>query len=151
VLYEPLSFPLPDRPLYPQGFIDRLEALLKTGDREGVMTIFYREIAGMSAEEIERFRSSPAWQERVATAATLPRELRADERYRLDAGRFSAMHTPALLLVGGNSRDFEVNASKALAAALPNSQIAVLPGQEHIAIYTAPDLFLQAVLAFLSR
>jgi pimeloyl-ACP methyl ester carboxylesterase len=35
-------------------------------------------------------------------------------------------------------------------AALPNSRIVVMPGQGHIAMDTAPDLFLREVLSFLS-
>jgi hypothetical protein len=32
---------------------------------------------------------------------------------------------------------------------LPDSGIVVMPGQQHIAMYTAPDLFLHEVLTFL--
>jgi pimeloyl-ACP methyl ester carboxylesterase len=32
---------------------------------------------------------------------------------------------------------------------LPNSQIVVMPGQQHVAINTAPDLFVRDVLDFL--
>jgi pimeloyl-ACP methyl ester carboxylesterase len=34
---------------------------------------------------------------------------------------------------------------------LPNSRIVVLPGQQHIAMDTAPDLFVPEVLAFLAK
>src|SRR5258708_40058617 len=34
---------------------------------------------------------------------------------------------------------------------LPNSRILVLPGQQHIAMDTAPDLFVREVLAFLAK
>jgi pimeloyl-ACP methyl ester carboxylesterase len=36
-----------------------------------------------------------------------------------------------------------------VSAALPNSRVVVLPGQQHIAMDTAPDLFVREVVAFL--
>lgn len=147
-LYEPLSIPLPGRPVYPEGFLDRLEVMLAAGDQEGVLVLHYREIAGLGPEEIEQFRSSPVWQERVAAAHTLPRELRADERYQFSVRRFKNIHLPILLLTGSASRDFERKGIEMLAATLPNNQIAVLQGQDHVAMYTAPDLFLNELLKF---
>lgn len=149
VLYEP-AIPLPGVPAYPEGFIERLQALLEAGDREGVMATFYREVAGTSPHEIELLISSPAWPERLATAHTLPRELRAEERYTFDPQSFKDLHTPTLLLTGGDSPQFIKDATETIASALPNSRIAVMPGQQHVAMYTGPDLFLHEVLTFLT-
>jgi pimeloyl-ACP methyl ester carboxylesterase len=148
VLYEP-PIPLPGVPVYPEGVIDRLQALLDAGDREGVLTTFIHEVVGMPPHEFARFRSSPAWPARLAAAHTLPRELRAQERYRFDAPRFRDLHTPTLLMLGGDSSHFFKAAIEAVDTALPNSRIAVMPGQRHIAMDTAPDLFLHEVLTFL--
>lgn len=79
----------------------------------------------------------------------MPRELRADEQYRLDASRYIDLHTPTLVLVGGNSPEIMVKGSEIVSEALPNSGMVVMLGQEHIAKYTAPDLFLQEIMAFL--
>lgn len=149
ILYEPLSIALPGKPVYPEGFLDRLEAMLDAGDHEGVLEMHYREIAGMGPEEIEQFRSSPVWQERVATANTLPRELRADAQYRFDSQRFKNLHIPTLLLTGSDSRAFEKKGIEMLAAALPNSQVSVMKRQDHVAMYSAPELFLREVHKFL--
>jgi pimeloyl-ACP methyl ester carboxylesterase len=35
--------------------------------------------------------------------------------------------------------------------AVPSSELVVLPGQQHVAIDTAPELFAREVLAFLTR
>jgi hypothetical protein len=35
-----------------------------------------------------------------------------------------------------------------IAAALPTNRIAVMPGQQHVAMDTAPELFLEEVIAF---
>jgi pimeloyl-ACP methyl ester carboxylesterase len=54
-----------------------------------------------------------------------------------------------LLLLGGDSPPLFRQATDVLAAALPNCQVAILPGQQHIAMDTAPDLFMKEVLQFL--
>jgi pimeloyl-ACP methyl ester carboxylesterase len=134
---------------FPEGTIDRLQALLDTGDRTGVLTTHYRDIGGLSPNQIEQLRSSPAWPARLASAHTVPRELRALERYEFDPDRFKDLQTPTLLLVGGDSPQFVRDATETVGEALPNSQVVVLPGQQHIAMYTAPDQFASTVVRFL--
>lgn len=150
VLYEP-PLPIPGVPIYPEGVIDRLQALLDAGDRGGVLTTFMREVVRMPAHELELFKSSPAFPARVAAAHTLPRELRAHEAYRFEPERFKNLHVPTMLLLGGDSPEFFKKTIERWHAALPNSRIVVLPGQQHIAHYTAPDLFTREVLAFLNE
>ncbi|MGH9371886.1 MAG: alpha/beta fold hydrolase [Vicinamibacterales bacterium] len=76
---------------------------------------------------------------RVTLAPTIPRE----ESYRFQADRFAAFRTPTLLLLGGDGpQDFRQMIGM-LDAALPNSRIAVMPGQRHVAMDTAPELFLE--------
>jgi pimeloyl-ACP methyl ester carboxylesterase len=152
VLYEPLSLPLPGMPGYPgypAGFFERLEAQIAAGDREGTLMAFYQEIVGLLPQEIEALKASPTYPARLAAAHTLPRELKADVAYTFEPSRFRALKVPTLLLEGGDSRDFEKAGNAAVAAALPDCRVTVLPGQQHIAMYTAPELFLQAVLGFL--
>jgi pimeloyl-ACP methyl ester carboxylesterase len=135
--------------LFPEGIIDRLQALLDAGDPEGMLVMFYSESVGMSSEEIEQFKSSPSWPARLAAAQTLPRELRAVDQYRFDPKRFKNLKTPTLLLLGCDSPQFAKEDTETANAALPNSEIIELPGQQHIAMYTAPDLFLRELFAFL--
>ena len=54
-----------------------------------------------------------------------------------------------MLLVGGDSAPFRRTVAETIAAAVPNSQIGVLPCQRHGAIEAAPDLFAQEVMTFL--
>jgi pimeloyl-ACP methyl ester carboxylesterase len=135
--------------VYPPGSIDRLDALLEAGDRGGVISTMFRELVGMSQEEVEYLRSLPAWQERVKAAHTVPRELRADEAYRFDPERFGDLGVPTLLLRGGNSPAFHKAADKAVDEALPNCRIVVMPGQGHAAMDTGTDLFVTEVIRFL--
>jgi pimeloyl-ACP methyl ester carboxylesterase len=149
VLYEP-PIDVTDEKINPPGLIDRLEALLEAGDREGVVATMLREAAGVLPEVVEYMRSLPAWGARVAAAHTIPRELRAqEEAHRFDAERLGSLEVPTLLLVGGDSPSAFDKAIKAVSEALPNSRIVVMEGQEHVAIDTATDLFTTEVLRFL--
>ncbi|MCX9077915.1 MAG: alpha/beta hydrolase [Candidatus Methanoperedens sp.] len=150
LLYEP-PLPIPGVPIYPEGVIDRLQDLLDAGDRPGVLTTFMSEVVRMPAHELELFQSTPAFPARVAAAHTLPRELRAHEAYRFEPERFKNLNVPTLLMLGGDSPPFFKAAIEAANAALPNSRVVVLLGQQHIAIDTAPDLFVHEVVAFLSE
>ena len=150
VLYEP-PLPLADIPIYPEGVVERLQALSDADDKEGIVTTFMREIVRMPAQELELFKSMPAFQSRVAAAHTLPRELRTHQNYQFQSERFQQLNVPTLLLLGGDSPAFFKAAIEALDDTLPNSKVVVLPGQQHIAIDTAPELFAREVLTFLNE
>ena len=147
ILYEPMI----GVPIYPEGIIDQLQAFLDAEDRERVVATFMREVVRMPPHELELFKASPAFPARVAAAHTLPRELRTAEQYQLAPARLEAVGAPTLLLLGGDSPAFFKAGIEAVHAALPNSRIVVLPGQQHIAMDTAPDLFVREVSAFLSQ
>ena len=104
----------------------------------------------LDVDEIDLLRSQKdAWAIRLANAPTLPRELKAEERYVFIPARFTHMSKPTLFLVGGESPARELENARAIAGSLPSARVSVLPGQQHAAMYTDPDLFLQEVLAFL--
>jgi pimeloyl-ACP methyl ester carboxylesterase len=151
VVYEPSWLPVPGVPLYPAGFIDRLQALLDAGDRENVVITMFRELVRMPPHELELLKASPAFPARVAAAHLVPRECRAEEGYRFEPERFKKLHVPTLLLLGGDSPQDMKATIETWHAALPNSRIVVLPGQQHIAMATAPDLFVREVQAFLAE
>jgi pimeloyl-ACP methyl ester carboxylesterase len=147
VLYEP---PIPSGvPIYPPGVIDRLQEQLGKGDKAGVVTTFFREIVHMPDAELKTLQSLPNWPARVASAHTIPRELRADEAYRFEAGRYSTLRVPTLLLLGGDSPPFFRSATEAVHGAIGSSSVVVLPGQQHAAMNTAPELFMRELLGFL--
>jgi pimeloyl-ACP methyl ester carboxylesterase len=134
------------------GQIERLEALLRAGDVEGVLTAMYLDLVAMPPAEFELLRSQrDAWAVRLGNAPSLPRELGAIQRYVFEAHRFSAMQTPTLLLVGGDSPPRELESAQTVAQALPNARVVVLSGQQHIAMYMAPDLFVSEVVRFLAN
>ena len=153
ILYEG-GFPAPEgTELYPPEALDRLRSQLEAGDPEGALTTFYRDIVKMSPEEIEMLRSLPVWPARVALAPTIPRELHAWESYvsNFDPARLAKLRTSTLLLLGSDSPALEKAAAEALDAALPDSRIAMMPGQAHVAYRTAPEVFVREVVQFLTQ
>jgi pimeloyl-ACP methyl ester carboxylesterase len=149
VLYEP-PLPLPGRgPLFSPDLRHRLEALLAKNDRAGVVEGFLREVIRMSDREIARLRRSSSWPIRVGAAHTIPREVLGDT-YQFRAEEFATVRVPTLLLLGGRSPAYMQEATRAAAAALTNSEIAVLPGQGHAAMSTGPRIFLDKVIPFLA-
>lgn len=147
VLYEPAS-PGQKGGLPPQAEA-AVRARLSAGDKEGAAAAMMREMV-KGPDELERMKASPSWAGRVEAASMVLREVDAiTDSPAFDPERWKAFQTPTLLLLGGESpaplRDF----TEALQATLPNSKIAILAGQGHIAMNTAPELFLSTVIGFL--
>ncbi|HEX2180937.1 MAG TPA: alpha/beta hydrolase [Rubrobacteraceae bacterium] len=147
VLYDP-GIEVSGEEIYPSGVIERLEALLEAGDRDGVVETTMREVAGLPPEVVEHMRSQPAWRARVEAAHTIPRELQAVKAYRFDPGRFGNLGVPTLLLSGGESPAGLRKAAEAVDAALPDSRNVVMTGHGHAAMDTGTDLFTTEVLRF---
>ena len=147
ILYEGVT--LKGANIYPVGFIEQLEILLKKGDVEGVIVTMVRELVNMAQKEIDMLRRDASWKVRVANAPTIPRECRAESEYVFQPKRFKDMRAPTLLLVGSESPAYQRSDAEGVARALPNSRVVILPGQGHAAMHTASDLFLREVLRFL--
>jgi pimeloyl-ACP methyl ester carboxylesterase len=148
VLYDP-GIEVGGAEIYPHEVVERLEALLGEGDRDGVVETTMREVAGLTPEVVEYMRAQPVWQARVDAAHTIPRELRAIKSYRFDPERFENLGTPTLMLAGGDSPAALRKAAEAVDEALPDSHIVVMDGQGHSAMDTGTDLFTTEVTRFL--
>ncbi len=106
----------------------------------------------MPSEEIELMRSQrDAWAVRLGNARTLPRELETERRYTFVPDRFRHMRTPTLLLVGASSPARELRNAMGVAAELPDARVVTLAGQQHVAMHTAPELFVDEVVRFLEQ
>jgi pimeloyl-ACP methyl ester carboxylesterase len=147
ILYEPPISVGADR--VPDDLGDRLAVLLAAGEREAVLETFLREGPRYSAEMIAAQRARPEWPQRVAFAHTLAREVQAVPRYRFDPAGIAQLRTPTLLLLGSESPPLFRAAIEALHAALPLNELVVLPGQHHVAMESAPELFAETVHRFL--
>jgi pimeloyl-ACP methyl ester carboxylesterase len=148
ILYEPYM-PISDPPLYDREVLDRFQRLLDAGDRESVATGMFRDMLGMSEDELDELRALPTWPMRVESAHTIVRETQAELDYRFAAERFANLRVPTLLLLGSDTPPALAQITHEVAASLPDSRIAVMPGQGHMAMMTAPELFVGTVLAFL--
>jgi pimeloyl-ACP methyl ester carboxylesterase len=147
ILYEP-PFSPEGAAVFPPETGARLQALLEEGDREGVLTTFYREIVHLPDEAITALRFDPSWSGRVAAAHTVVREASAVEDYVYDPARYSGLTLPILLLTGELSSEMFSWAAHRLNADLPNARLEVMTGQNHIAMDTAPEMFVLLVKEF---
>ena len=93
-------------------------------------------------------KSLPSWPNRVAAAHTVVREVRTHDAYRFRPEGFSSLTVPALLLAGSESLPSDVKSTALLAASLPRARVVTMPGQGHVAMLTAPELFAAEVLGF---
>jgi pimeloyl-ACP methyl ester carboxylesterase len=148
ILYEP-AVPAETPDILPD-VIERIKALVERDELEKAMELFLRNVAEIPDHELEIYRQSPLWAARIPLARTIPRELETDLSYTFQAERFATLETPAALLLGGDSPPLYRQGVERLDAALPNSQIIILPGQQHIAHHTNPELLAAAVRQFLS-
>ena len=145
VLYEPPLVPV--HAVTSPEFAGRLEELVRTQQRERALELFLREVARLSESQLRLLRAFPTWSSWCAAAHTLPREVRAVEGHVLEEERLSRLDVPVLLLLGGDSPTFFASALESLRQVLPRGRVAVLPHQGHLAMSTAPALFVRQVLA----
>lgn len=131
------------------GIVDRYRQILKRGHIQDLLVSFLRDVVKMPETEIELLQSDAhAWEIRLGNAPTIPRELEVQRRYSFDRKRFARMGVPTLLLVGGNSPRRELEWAEVVARDLPNARVAVIEGQEHIAMYTGPEQFVKELILF---
>lgn len=148
VVYEPPLRQIlnPDTP----SFLDRFRYAVEDGKNEAATTMFFREMVGVDEEALGAFQSTTAWQQRVPRAWTVVRELQR----MLDAGltfeRYGSVSVPTLLLVGTETPEEDVLATHRLHGVLPDSRVAELPGQGHVAHLGAPELLANEVAKFLA-
>src|SRR5438445_1633620 len=98
VLYEP---PLQD--LDHTDVADRMESMIRAGNREQALLTFLREIVMISTAEIANMKARPTWPARVAGIDIQIREIRALSKYRFDAKRTRKLEAPTLLLTGSKT------------------------------------------------
>jgi pimeloyl-ACP methyl ester carboxylesterase len=149
VLYEPY-LPQYESVNVPAA-LEKLELLLAKGEAEAAVAMFLRELVGLPEHEVEALRHAAGWDIRVASAHTLVRETRAELSYEFDPARFKRLQVSTLFLSGSESARAMTLSTQAFHEALPDSRIAGLPGQQHVAMTSAPDLFATEVLRFLRQ
>ncbi len=129
--------------------LERVKEAIREGENEKALLIFLQEIVKVPGHEILILRSLPNWPSRLAAAHTIPREEESVRNYVFKPSRFSKMYTQTLLLLGSDSPPLFQDAIKTLKDSIPNSRVIVMPGQQHAAMDTAPEIFLREVINFL--
>jgi pimeloyl-ACP methyl ester carboxylesterase len=126
----------------------RLARLVEAGDRESAVHLFLTDAAGLSDADVAGMRSTEAWPTMVSLAPTTAYDATLTAGNDLPpAARLAAFQTPTLVTCGSASPPWIRRATKALAEALPNGRLELLPGQEH---RPAPDVLAPALLEFLT-
>lgn len=87
----------------------------------------------------------------LGAAHTITRELRALNAYRFDPSRFASLTVPTVLLSGSESPPLFATVVATHHEGLPHSRIVTIPGQPHEAMTTAPYLFVETVVEFLTE
>ena len=147
ILYEP---PMPiGLPFYPEEAPGKMQKLIDEGKPEEALEFFFKKIVGMPDKEFEMYSKLPVYKERIKLAYTIPREMIIDKYYTFDAKRFSNVNVPTLMLLGGDSPPVFKKSTQAVNSALPDSRVIEMPGQQHIAMDTNTELFVNEVMKFL--
>ena len=146
LLYEP-PVNMPDFQIVPGGLNDPVANLINDGKKEEALIHFY-ELIAIPASEIALMRTLPDWDERVESAHLLEREIHVMERHVFDEAKFLNFPIQTLFLLGEIDKDFWQDVLKMYDKALLEFSNTILPGQGHMAMLTAPDLFLDAVTRF---
>jgi len=141
VLYEP---PTPD------AARRNLGAAFEAPDPSAAVASFMAHI-GLTAEQVEALRATPFWSYLVSLAPTMPSEGRALVNHDFDPARFASLKMPALFLVGSVTVQPLGEVLRRLASSMPHAEWVTFEGQGHAATMTAPKLFTDSVIAFLSR
>jgi pimeloyl-ACP methyl ester carboxylesterase len=147
ILYEP---PVPSGiPIYPPGVPEKMQAAIDSNRNEAALEIFFKEVVKMPDYEFEKYSKLPVYSRRIELVPTIPRELTIHRSYSFEQAKFKNVDIPVLLLLGGDSPALFKDAIQKLDTALSNSRVVVLPGQQHIAMDTNTELFVEEVKKFL--
>lgn len=127
---------------------ERIQALLDSDDRDGAVTLVFRDLVGLDETHLADMRTQPFWQARLAAAATLPRELRTEPTIQMAPADLAAIESPVLLVIGSQNESALRPGADRLCSHLRDARVHVLPGQGHMAFDTAPDLLASTITTF---
>lgn len=144
MLYEP-----PEERTVPDSMLERIDRQASAGDRVGVLRSFFVDAVGNDEEAFASLRQRPVWPMMLDNALTLPAELRAGSGFRLDPDDLDGLDVPVRILVGGLSDPELDDTAHQVAAGLPSADVAVLDGQGHGAMVSAPALLAAEIRRFI--
>jgi pimeloyl-ACP methyl ester carboxylesterase len=130
----------------PAVLADELDQLVKAGRRGDAVERFQIKGVGIPEEVVVHMRNAPFRPMLEKTAHTLVYEMRILAEATSQPEFIASLHTPTLIMAGGNSPTFLQSAAQSLAAVLPNGQCRILEGQTHDIV---PDAVAPLVSEFL--
>lgn len=134
---------------YPDGSLDRIEAAIKQSDPDTALRLVFRDVIGMTPEDIQVLADSEVWQVRVAAAWSVVRECQADEAFLRHSGPLLAgIGQPVLVLDGERNVRAKRELAATLARMIPGAQLDALAGEGHTAHHTAPAALTTRCLSF---
>ncbi|MFG2089112.1 alpha/beta fold hydrolase [Spirillospora sp. NPDC048824] len=147
VLYEP-PVTSPWREVASPEAMERLRAFAGEEDYERLLETVLREVIRLSPKQVDALRSARRfWRTSLENAPPLLRETESVGRIE-ECGRFAGIGVPVRLLVGERSPAYQRPAAEAIAELIPGADVAVLPGQGHMAMMEDPALLAGALSAF---
>jgi pimeloyl-ACP methyl ester carboxylesterase len=120
-----------------------------------LITIVMNEVIGaatgrdMPPAAINGLLQSAYGQILLRNARSFPAELESYAAYEFDVERFRSFMLPTVFLLGSYSPPVNNIVAEQLRAVLPHHKTALLEGQEHNAMASAPELFAQVLRAHL--
>jgi pimeloyl-ACP methyl ester carboxylesterase len=133
-LYEAPFIVDDSRPTMENDWV-RINEAVAADRRSDALTWFMKSV-GMPAFVIAIMRLTPAWSKLKAAAHTLPYDgaiVKSNQRGRpLQAGNWTRVTVPTLVIDGGKSPAWIRHGNRALASVLPNAQYRTLEGQTHM-------------------
>ena len=129
---------------------ERLDALLARGAYDAAVETFLSEGPRVTEQELAARRGSSTWSQMVATlASTVGYDSRVQRGFEGSLRELSGITIPTLLFVGEASPPRMQSGARTIATRLAHAQIAELPGQQHMAMLSAPLVFVAAIERFL--
>jgi len=148
VLYEP---PFPVRgPLADRDVLARFEGLIQQGQKDTALELFLREIVKLPEARIAAARKEPSWAARAQAVGLQVREVKVVDAYGFIGTKYQPVKSPVLLVMGTETAEHHRAAVEALSEVLPSNRVAMLQGQGHDALQSAPKVFVDAILEFLN-
>src|SRR5829696_5541631 len=129
-MWEP-PYNVNGRPDLPDDTASVYRELVSSGRRGDAAEYFMAKVVGLPPEFVASARQAPWWAQQEAIAHTLAYDATVMGDYTLPTGIAKSVPVPTLLIVGGASFDFMAGTAEALAALIPNAQLAILEGQQH--------------------
>lgn len=130
-----------------RSFAAALDVLLKRGEREAALRLFFQQM-DIPAATVDAMGSTPGWPLLLAVAHTLSYDMAVlGEGIPVPMPLLAKVETPALVIDGSNSFVFVQQAADAIAVALPHATRLTLSGQTHA---VEGNVLARAVLEYLS-